>query len=408
MNNDFCDYNDILEQEIGRLFSIGEDTSLILSLRKEHGHTHDISSEAGHTPSNSNTTTACCEKSSHSIPAEVPPFISTLKNTSLENTELDDKEPKSCAIDLTGESSTEKDDSDNDSCRFLYEKPAPPSDKKKGLARLKNNIIAAKSYRKYRKYISPFTCPRNRLSNSTKSIPSTKGISEKALVEDCESDIEEITDHMKTVIRAVNKEKANITDHLRRINSAWLYSNVDAMKIQRRIKAYHELLVKDPITIHTAYVDGSVINKKVNSTSYAFAGIGVYWGTDDSRNISEPCIASSSSCNDVEFTAVVRAVEICGDLSSSLRIETDSIFCLELIAENRIPDYQPFRELMVKLRLLLSKRQACVYFRKVPAHNGITGNEIADLLAKRAAKEQLIRCFNRLQNGAMQTITLKQ
>ncbi|KAL0088411.1 ribonuclease H-like domain-containing protein [Phycomyces blakesleeanus] len=156
----------------------------------------------------------------------------------------------------------------------------------------------------------------------------------------------------------------------------------EVYKAYMRVKEYNSSLEKDVLTIHTAFVDGSLRFKKFGNMGRCFGGLGVYWGNNDPRNLSEPCGAEIVSSDGAELMAILRALQVCGDPTSSLRIESDSMHSI-LAIRGRFTIIDPvIRDILKRIKFQLNLRQAKVYFAKVPAHNGIPGNEAADKLAK--------------------------
>ncbi|KAI7865956.1 ribonuclease H-like domain-containing protein [Spinellus fusiger] len=158
---------------------------------------------------------------------------------------------------------------------------------------------------------------------------------------------------------------------------------------ERRLIQYRQQLENEPPADHTAFTDGSCLTLlHMKDEIRRVAGIGVYFGIEDSRNCSEAIEASVGS-GESELMAAIRALEVCGDGQASLRIETD---CEEVM---RAADPSlPFRwhsqpALCLQLRNKIKDRQGPVYWRKVPAHYGIHGNVMADRLAQTAAKKAL-------------------
>ncbi|KAG0363090.1 hypothetical protein BGZ54_008350 [Gamsiella multidivaricata] len=95
------------------------------------------------------------------------------------------------------------------------------------------------------------------------------------------------------------------------------------------------------------YTDGSSLsNGKVGSQ----AGVGVFFGVNDPRNVSERLDSEPQTNQRAELMAVKRALEVCGSDTAPLEIRTDSMYTVH-----------------------------------VRAHIGTFGNEMADRLANAGA-----------------------
>nr|CAG8581856.1 5046_t:CDS:2 [Entrophospora candida]CAG8589968.1 12476_t:CDS:2 [Entrophospora candida] len=121
------------------------------------------------------------------------------------------------------------------------------------------------------------------------------------------------------------------------------------------------------------WTDGSSRN---NGKHNARAGIGVYWGDNDPRNLSERLPGYKQTNNRAEITAIIRALQTCTDLDSPLEIRTDSIYIVKDV-ENR--------DLFIKLTNLIRARPGHVIITHVRGHQGLAGNEGADKLANLGA-----------------------
>ncbi|KAK7058666.1 hypothetical protein VNI00_002302 [Paramarasmius palmivorus] len=145
------------------------------------------------------------------------------------------------------------------------------------------------------------------------------------------------------------------------------------------------------------YCDGACPN---NGKESAKAGIGVWWGPDDKRNLSERCPGPQSNIT-AELTAAVRALEPTPfNQKRTLVIKTDSDFVIQCMTRYiktwkangwRKADGKPVKhpELISYLSALIEVREEQgqpVRFEYVKAHSGIEGNEGADQLAVKGAQ----------------------
>ena len=152
-----------------------------------------------------------------------------------------------------------------------------------------------------------------------------------------------------------------------------------------------KILTKKKLTVYT---DGSCIN---NGKKDAKAGYGIYFGKNDSRNISQKVVGKQSN-NTAELTSIIHLyslieTEISGNYK--INVYTDSSYCLKCLGsygeknqKNNWKKEIPNKEL-VKKAYNLYKDLKNVKFNYIKAHTGKTdrhskGNEGADLLAKKA------------------------
>jgi ribonuclease HI len=158
------------------------------------------------------------------------------------------------------------------------------------------------------------------------------------------------------------------------------------------------------------YSDGAC---KGNGQAGSVAGVGVWWGWNDSRNIAERCPGDQTN-NRAELIAIVRVLETAPFSQRPLMIKTDSKYSIKCF-ESWFPKWstngfrtangQPVKNagLIRYLAALLYAREKAgpkVIFKHVRGHVGIEGNECADRLANDGALkpelperdwEQLIR-----------------
>jgi ribonuclease HI len=136
--------------------------------------------------------------------------------------------------------------------------------------------------------------------------------------------------------------------------------------------------------MQVVFTDGSCLN---NGKKYANGGIGVYFGDDDPRNLSEKLQGEKQTNNRAELTAVIRALQTTTD---SLKICTDSMYVQKGITEwikkweknnwktSKNTDVEN-KDLWQIMQEEIKDRN--INFVYVKAHSGIKGNECADLLA---------------------------
>ncbi|KAJ2234189.1 hypothetical protein GGF40_001321 [Coemansia sp. RSA 1286] len=141
----------------------------------------------------------------------------------------------------------------------------------------------------------------------------------------------------------------------------------------------------------TIYVDGSCIN---NGLPNASAGVGVYFGQNDPRNLSGKVQGDIQSSARAEIDAVRRALAIAVantkyyPVVGSLTIKTDSQYAIDALT---IPQHASDKDILnldiindFKRQLLASG--ITVNLSKVKGHGDSPGNKAAHELAKRGAQ----------------------
>ncbi|KAI6048029.1 ribonuclease H-like domain-containing protein [Pisolithus marmoratus] len=170
----------------------------------------------------------------------------------------------------------------------------------------------------------------------------------------------------------------------------------------------------DELEFDVVYCDGAC---KGNGGTGSRAGIGVWWGHNDPRNLSERCPGDQTN-NRAELIAIVRILETTPPLTRKLLIKTDSqysigcrlafhfkvIICSSFLSGVtswifkwmtngfRTADGKPVknRALIKYLAALLHARRITsqtVDFEHVRGHVGLEGNEAADRLATLGASQ---------------------
>ena len=156
------------------------------------------------------------------------------------------------------------------------------------------------------------------------------------------------------------------------------------------------ILDSDSIEIHSCidyfvYTDGSCIN---NGTPDAVAGIGIYFGENDPRNVSKRAFGKQSN-NTAELQAIIDLYDIIKDDKKNICIVSDSIYALRCITsygekQEKLGWSQniPNKEL-VHRGYNIYKDKENIFFMYIKAHtkqNDIhsIGNDGADKLANLA------------------------
>ncbi|KAL2132196.1 hypothetical protein VTI74DRAFT_4111 [Chaetomium olivicolor] len=144
------------------------------------------------------------------------------------------------------------------------------------------------------------------------------------------------------------------------------------------------------------YTDGSSLG---NGRLGATAGVGVYFGEGDPRNISERLQGETQTNQRAELTAILRALESV-NLTQDLEIRTDSKYSIQCVTEWYINWERngwktragPVKnqDLVQQVRDKLDEREACgagTQFIWVKGHDTDQGNIAADRLAVEGARK---------------------
>ena len=148
------------------------------------------------------------------------------------------------------------------------------------------------------------------------------------------------------------------------------------------------------------YTDGSAKN---NGKRSARAGVGVWFGPDDSRNISEPLVGPEQTNNRAELTAILRALEAMSNRRNEpITIVSDSQYSIRCVSvwihawkknhwkTSKKQDVKN-KDLIVRIDDLMS-RFTHLQYRYVKAHTNkddqhSVGNRWADQLAEEGAQQ---------------------
>jgi ribonuclease HI len=146
----------------------------------------------------------------------------------------------------------------------------------------------------------------------------------------------------------------------------------------------------------TIYTDGSSLR---NGAAGARAGVGVYFGPGDSKNVSEALSGTRQTNQRAELTAILRALDI-APRHRDITIYTDSRYAIDCVTDwyknwkrngwvtkNRKPVEN--KDLVQEVRAKMEEREGLgrgTYFVWVKGHSGNKGNVEADRLAVEGAK----------------------
>lgn len=131
-------------------------------------------------------------------------------------------------------------------------------------------------------------------------------------------------------------------------------------------------------TIHV-FTDGGCSD---NGMLSARAGIGIFFGENDSRNVSKRIIGLQTN-NRAELFAIIETLRICFDYQTTLVINTDSEYAIKGIAG--INKIKKNIDLFKEISEMMKNRKGKTKFKKVSGHTGMKdGNYHADLLATKS------------------------
>ncbi|KAK9346088.1 ribonuclease H-like domain-containing protein, partial [Lipomyces starkeyi] len=143
------------------------------------------------------------------------------------------------------------------------------------------------------------------------------------------------------------------------------------------------------------YTDGCALN---NGKSGSLAGVGVYYGPNDSRNISTYLPGERQTNQRAELTAILLAVKE-GPRFRHIEIRTDSTYSIKCVEEwsikwrqngwrnakgQQVENADLIKQILDEIEVRRG-RGARVKFMYVAGHSGIMGNENADRLANLGA-----------------------
>ncbi|KAK0702426.1 ribonuclease H-like domain-containing protein [Apiosordaria backusii] len=135
-------------------------------------------------------------------------------------------------------------------------------------------------------------------------------------------------------------------------------------------------------------------NGAVPGNGKAIGGIGVWFGDNDPRNISERLAGPVQTSQRAELTAIVRALQAL-DVDSPIEIRTDSQYAIDCVTKWcdvwikngwKTTEHMPVKnaDLIKAIRALIDQRDekgTITIFTKVDGHSGDYGNDEADRLA---------------------------
>ncbi|PWN51287.1 ribonuclease H-like protein [Violaceomyces palustris] len=166
----------------------------------------------------------------------------------------------------------------------------------------------------------------------------------------------------------------------------------DAIPSERIFKARD---LQAPKGVLRVYCDGS---SQGNGGKRARAGWGVFWEDENLSGLNEArrLPGEHQTNNRAELMAIIRAIQLCPDPDAELQIYTDSQYAISAITQWqgnwrakgwKLSTGEPVmnKDLIRRLERELRKRKIRPKLIKVKGHDGIYGNEMADMLANQGA-----------------------
>ncbi|KZS91963.1 ribonuclease H-like protein, partial [Sistotremastrum niveocremeum HHB9708] len=149
------------------------------------------------------------------------------------------------------------------------------------------------------------------------------------------------------------------------------------------------------------YTDGAC---QKNGMLDARAGLGVWWGRDDPRNLSER-VPGPQTNNRAELIAIIRALETAPMSDRPLLIKTDSCYVISCVRDwlsiwkannfrtstgSEVKNWKVILYLQHLMDLRFVEARGA-HIQHVKAHVGHEGNEGADVLAKKGVWERRVK-----------------
>jgi len=146
--------------------------------------------------------------------------------------------------------------------------------------------------------------------------------------------------------------------------------------------------------VEKIWVDGSCVN---NGKPDAYAGVGVFFGDDDPRNVSERLQGLLQTNQRAELMAAIRGLQT--SKSDHIEIITDSMYTINCVTtwidawiangwRNSQNQNVKNRDL-IEILYNLTKQVKNLKWTHVKGHSGVYGNEMADVLASKGGRKKL-------------------
>lgn len=152
---------------------------------------------------------------------------------------------------------------------------------------------------------------------------------------------------------------------------------------------------KSDQNILKVYTDGSSFCNGAKDKNKRKGGIGVFFGDNDQRNVSQPFKIGEITNQRTELYACIKALEVLHDCNQQIEINTDSEYTINCITKwyrgweaNKWKNAkkQPVKNQDLIKQLYQLYKSKKVKFKHVRGHKGIYGNEMADKLAVEGSK----------------------
>ena len=147
---------------------------------------------------------------------------------------------------------------------------------------------------------------------------------------------------------------------------------------------------KEERNIIKVYTDGSCIN---NGKKGSKAGIGIFFGNEDKRNVSRKLNLDRVTNNVAELSALIEALDILKNESRDVIIYTDSKYCILCCTsygdKQRLKDWSdniPNKDLVMEVYNKYREKDN-IRLEYVMGHSNIYENEMADKLAREATSK---------------------
>jgi|TARA_B100001093_G_scaffold281517_1_gene268954 ribonuclease HI len=147
---------------------------------------------------------------------------------------------------------------------------------------------------------------------------------------------------------------------------------------------------KEERNIIKVYTDGSCIN---NGKKGSKAGIGIFFGNEDKRNVSRKLNLDRVTNNVAELSALIEALDILKNESRDVIIYTDSKYCILCCTsygdKQRLKDWSdniPNKDLVMEVYNKYREKDN-IRLEYVIGHSNIYENEMADKLAREATSK---------------------
>ena len=147
---------------------------------------------------------------------------------------------------------------------------------------------------------------------------------------------------------------------------------------------------KEETNIIKVYTDGSCIN---NGKKGSKAGIGIFFGDEDKRNVSRKLNLERVTNNVAELSALSEALDILKNESKDVIIYTDSKYCILCCTsygdKQRLKDWSdniPNKDLVMEVYNKYREKDN-IRLEYVMGHSNIYENEMADKLAREATSK---------------------